>query len=267
MRRCAILLLALLALPPSARGAPAADRAQVKQALAKGSWVRAPQRWRPLRATDGPERKIMGGLRLHTRGRALVLESHAPTAKDGVPGLAIERLYGVLPAPAAARLSVKTDAALSITLGTLGWNHLEPKPLPTLYGRALDAVAAAKPAHPDAVFHAAMAGMASGYDRWTTHLSADAYAAAMAPKAQRIGIGIHMDESDAGVKLAKVVRSSPAAKAGLRRGDTVTAVDGQAVKSSAELSQRLAGPAGARFRLSVLSAGKTRELTVEKAVY
>jgi serine protease Do/serine protease DegQ len=57
-----------------------------------------------------------------------------------------------------------------------------------------------------------------------------------------------------GAQIAEVEANSPAAQAGLRKGDVVTALNGHPVRGSAEL----------RARLGVVPAGETVELKVQR---
>ncbi|WP_437226930.1 S41 family peptidase [Planctomicrobium sp. SH661] len=73
-------------------------------------------------------------------------------------------------------------------------------------------------------------------------------------KGEFVGIGIVMDaEAGKGMSLAQVLPESPAAEAGLRRGDYITAVDGKDVRnfSTEEAAGLLAGKAGSRVNLEV----------------
>jgi serine protease Do/serine protease DegQ len=57
-----------------------------------------------------------------------------------------------------------------------------------------------------------------------------------------------------GAVIAEVERNSPAATAGLRKGDVVTALNGHPVRSASEL----------RARLGVVPAGETVELKIQR---
>ncbi|MDQ2095718.1 Do family serine endopeptidase [Rhodalgimonas zhirmunskyi] len=60
-----------------------------------------------------------------------------------------------------------------------------------------------------------------------------------------------------GTMIEKVENDTPAAKAGLRKGDIVTAVNGEAVESPRDLTRMIAGDApGTKVSLTLLRAGK-----------
>ncbi len=72
------------------------------------------------------------------------------------------------------------------------------------------------------------------------------------------GLGV---AADRGAVVTRVMKGSPAAEAGLRSGDVVTSVDGQPVRSAADLRNRIGlRRAGETVKLEVLRAGKTREV-------
>ena len=61
-----------------------------------------------------------------------------------------------------------------------------------------------------------------------------------------------------GAVVASVAENGPAAEAGLKRGDVITAVDGQEVDDGGGVGFRLGvKPLGGSPRLTVLRAGKT----------
>ncbi len=77
----------------------------------------------------------------------------------------------------------------------------------------------------------------------------------------RLGIAMQDRIGGEGAVIANVQPSSPAASAGLQKGDVVTALNGRPVRSAAELRARLGVvPAGETVELRVLHDGKPREL-------
>jgi serine protease Do len=67
-----------------------------------------------------------------------------------------------------------------------------------------------------------------------------------------------------GVMIAGVERNSPAARAGLRAGDVVTALNGERIETSRALVRNVAAvPPGNTVKLSVLREGREREVPVQ----
>jgi serine protease Do len=67
-----------------------------------------------------------------------------------------------------------------------------------------------------------------------------------------------------GVLIAGVERNSPAARAGLRQGDVVTAINGERIGSSRALVRTVAAvPPGQTLQLSVVREGREREVPVQ----
>ncbi|MGC9372465.1 MAG: DegQ family serine endoprotease [Thermovirgaceae bacterium] len=70
-------------------------------------------------------------------------------------------------------------------------------------------------------------------------------------------------ERDGGAVVSDVVRDSPAAQAGLRRGDVIVAVDGEAIEDHTDLSLRIRSHLeGEKVRLTVIREGAEREVSV-----
>ncbi|GIX15266.1 MAG: hypothetical protein KatS3mg118_3225 [Paracoccaceae bacterium] len=70
-------------------------------------------------------------------------------------------------------------------------------------------------------------------------------------------------EKAQGALVAEVTPDSPAAKAGLKRGDVIRAVDGQTVKGPRDLTRLIAtATPGSKVELELLRAGKPTERTV-----
>lgn len=82
------------------------------------------------------------------------------------------------------------------------------------------------------------------------------------PVTDDIAAALGLDAAN-GALIADVSADTPAAKAGLKRGDVVTAVDGQAVESTRDLTRLIAtAKPGAEVKLDFLRAGKPTELVV-----
>jgi serine protease Do len=79
-----------------------------------------------------------------------------------------------------------------------------------------------------------------------------------------IGMGLGRLRGVSGVPVQKVEPNSPAAGAGLRVGDVIRSVDGEAVREGAELQQvLLKREVGDEVKLGILREGETLEIDVE----
>jgi len=73
-------------------------------------------------------------------------------------------------------------------------------------------------------------------------------------------------ETDAGVLVTHVFEGDPADRAGIQVNDIITAVNGQSVDSSRELSRRIAGlGVGEKAEISLLRNGKKKTITITTA--
>jgi carboxyl-terminal processing protease len=83
------------------------------------------------------------------------------------------------------------------------------------------------------------------------------------------GIGLGVNETKRGLRVAQVYDGSPAQKAGIDVGDQIVAVNGESIAgvSSTESSNRIKGPPGTTVEITVVDAktGKRRDLEVERA--
>jgi S1-C subfamily serine protease len=78
-----------------------------------------------------------------------------------------------------------------------------------------------------------------------------------------LGVSTAGTGDDSGARIVRVIAGGPAAKAGLRRGDKIVAVDGRAVTTPDDLTAQVARhKPGERAGLTVLRGGERRTLTV-----
>ena len=83
-----------------------------------------------------------------------------------------------------------------------------------------------------------------------------------------VGVGAVLDQRDGGVYIVRVLRDSPAERAGVQVGDQIVAVDGEDVTGLTidEIVTRVRGPEGSDVTLELRSpAGVTRTLTITRA--
>ena len=80
-------------------------------------------------------------------------------------------------------------------------------------------------------------------------------------------LGVYSEEIQGHVVVTRVLPESPAAKAGLKRGDIILGVDGEAIGRQSEFYQRLwgSGDAGSAVTLHVLQNKLVKKLNVRSA--
>jgi S1-C subfamily serine protease len=78
-------------------------------------------------------------------------------------------------------------------------------------------------------------------------------------------LGVNLQEADGALVVARVAPEGPGDRAGIRRGDRLTALDGTPVYGLAEFYRTLwgRGAAGVTVRLSLLRQGEQRDIEVE----
>jgi serine protease Do len=85
----------------------------------------------------------------------------------------------------------------------------------------------------------------------------------MQPVTKEIAEAIGLKEPK-GALVAEAIKDSPAAKAGIRTGDTIIAVDGQTINEAKDLSRKVATVApGKSLSLTLWREGKERTVTLE----
>jgi len=87
------------------------------------------------------------------------------------------------------------------------------------------------------------------------------------PQVAGIGVEVAVQPVDNGIEVEEVIHGSPAARAGLRHGDIITAVGGQSLKGKTvtEGSKLIRGVAGTPVSLAFLRHGRTHTVTITRA--
>lgn len=82
--------------------------------------------------------------------------------------------------------------------------------------------------------------------------------------AKFFGIGARLMPDPLGVKIANVFTNSPADRAGMKAGDTVTAIDGVVVagKTPDEIADKIRGPKGTPVNMQVLRSGSSTPINI-----
>ena len=122
--------------------------------------------------------------------------------------------------------------------------------------------------HPELVDDA-LRGLVSGLDPYSSYLDAEEYADLRVSTAGTYaGIGIEVSTADRALRVVRPFRDSPAAAAGIRSGDMISAIDGMPVDADLDAAMaRMRGPRGSTVRLAVMRTGQSLplEFTVERA--
>ena len=80
-------------------------------------------------------------------------------------------------------------------------------------------------------------------------------------------VGVLIQSVPGGAKITKIVSGSPAAKAGLKVGDVITALDGKSIASADDLTSAVTNAQpGDKVTLTVRSGGTTKHVTVQLGV-
>jgi putative serine protease PepD len=86
-------------------------------------------------------------------------------------------------------------------------------------------------------------------------------------KVQHAYVGIRIEDVSGGARITQVVKSSPAAKAGLKVGDVVTSFDGKTVSSADDLTADVSSAkSGNTVTVTVKRKGATKHLSVTLGV-
>jgi carboxyl-terminal processing protease len=122
--------------------------------------------------------------------------------------------------------------------------------------------------HPELIDDA-LRGLVGGLDPYSSYLDAEEYADLRVSTAGTYaGIGIEVSTADRALRVVRPFRDSPAATAGIRSGDVISAIDGAPVGADLDGAMaRMRGPRGSQVKLSVMRAGYALplEFTVERA--
>jgi carboxyl-terminal processing protease len=87
------------------------------------------------------------------------------------------------------------------------------------------------------------------------------------PQVAGIGVSVAPQPVGGGILIEEVFRGSPAARAGLRHGDIINAVDSRSLagKTVAQGSKLIKGSAGTAVRLTITRDGRARKLSLTRA--
>ena len=111
----------------------------------------------------------------------------------------------------------------------------------------------------------AIEGMVSGLDPHSSYMDAKAFAdMKIQTKGQFGGLGIEVTMEDGLIKVISPIDDTPAARAGIKPGDFIAAIDGTPIQGMAldDAIGRMRGPQGSKVTLTVLRSGAKKPFDV-----
>jgi carboxyl-terminal processing protease len=117
----------------------------------------------------------------------------------------------------------------------------------------------------------AIQGMVSGLDPHSSYMDAKAFAdMRIQTKGQFGGLGIEVTMEDGLVKVISPIDDTPAARAGIKPGDFIAAIDGTPIQGMAlnDAITKMRGPEGSKVTLTMLRSGakKPFDLSLTRAI-
>ena len=174
-------------------------------------------------------------------------------------------------------MSLKTRAILVVVIGlimgfslSIGGGLLNAPPVPDreelaweqarLFAEVMERVKSdyVEPLDDSELLESAIRGMVADLDAHSQYLDADEYRdIRISTTGSYTGVGIEVGEIDGEIRVITPIVGSPAARSGIRSGDTVIAIDGFPVESGklAESIKRMRGRPGSRISITVLRDG------------
>ena len=111
----------------------------------------------------------------------------------------------------------------------------------------------------------AIQGMVSGLDPHSSYMDAKAFTdMKIQTKCKFGGVGLEVTMEDGLVKVISPIDDTPAAKAGIKPGDFIAAIDGTPIQGMQlnDAVERMRGPAGSKLTLTVLRSGAKKPFDV-----
>ena len=122
---------------------------------------------------------------------------------------------------------------------------------------------------PNKMFYNAVKGLiTTGEDPYTFFLTPDENKQSKESLDGKFeGIGAQLGTKDGRIVVIAPIKNSPAIRAGIKAGDIITAVDGQATKgkSVTEVVSKIRGPAGKEVKLTIERSSKESVIPIRRA--
>ena len=128
-----------------------------------------------------------------------------------------------------------------------------------------------RPVQDSELINAAIEGMVSELDPHSSYMDPKAFAdMQIQTKGEFGGVGIEVTMEDGLIKVISPIDDTPAAKAGIKSGDFIAAIDGTPIQGL-ELNDaidKMRGPAGTKVTLTILRTGQKKpfDVTLARAI-
>ena len=127
-----------------------------------------------------------------------------------------------------------------------------------------------RPVQDSELIDAAIQGMVSSLDPHSSYMDTKAYGdMQITTHGQFGGVGIEVTQEDGLIKVISPIDGTPAAKAGIKSGDRIAAIDGTSIQGLAlnDAIDKMRGPVGAKITLTILREGEKKpfDVTLERA--
>jgi carboxyl-terminal processing protease len=164
-------------------------------------------------------------------------------------------------------------AALTLFPAANGANDMSAYRQLDLFSDAFERVRAnyVRPVKDDELIDAAIEGMVSNLDPHSSYMNAKEFGdMQIQTRGEFGGVGIEVTMEDGLVKVVSPIDDTPAAKAGLKPGDYIAAIDNTPIQGMAlgEAIDKMRGPSGSKITLTILRTGQKKpfDVTLARAV-
>ena len=128
-----------------------------------------------------------------------------------------------------------------------------------------------RPVEDKELIGSAIQGMVSELDPHSSYMDAKSYGdMQITTRGQFGGVGIQVIQEDGLIKVSKPIDGTPAAKAGIKTGDKISAIDGVSIQGMPQdvAIDKMRGPAGSKVVLTIIrdSEKKPFDVTLQRAV-
>jgi len=157
--------------------------------------------------------------------------------------------------------------AVGVLPAAQGANTAGPYRQFDLFSEAFERVRAnyVRPVQDSELINGAIEGMVSGLDPHSSYMDAKSFAdMQIQTKGEFGGVGIEVTQEDGLIKVISPIDDTPAFKAGVKAGDYIAAIDGNAIQGVPlnDAIDKMRGPVGTKVTLTILRNGEKKPFDV-----